>query len=172
MGSLDGQYQQVRAAEATVLRTSGKSWVSTDSVSHRESHQSFRAVVTHSFLLKKKKIIVVELQCCVNFCCTAKCLRWYIYTLFPILFHYGLSHDIEYSLPCCTAGPCRWPIQYITVCICWSQTPSTSVPAPTFGDHKRALYISESISVLYICSFVSYFRFRRRAMVFVFLFMT
>ena len=65
------------------------------------------------FSFKKKKFLVVELQCCVNFCCTAKCLRWYIYTLFPILFHYGLSHDIEYSLPCCTAGPYSWSILHI-----------------------------------------------------------
>ena len=38
----------------------------------------------------------VELQCCVNYCCTAKWLSYtYIYVIFHILFHYGLSQDIE-----------------------------------------------------------------------------
>ena len=38
----------------------------------------------------------VDLQCCVNVCCTAK---WFSDTwiLFHILFHYGLSQDIEYN---------------------------------------------------------------------------
>ena len=30
-----------------------------------------------------------------------KCLHIYIYVLFYILFHYGLSQDIEYSSLCC-----------------------------------------------------------------------
>ena len=41
---------------------------------------------------------IVDLQCSANLCCTAK---WFSYiridTLFYILFHYGLSQDIEYS---------------------------------------------------------------------------
>ena len=41
---------------------------------------------------------IVDLQCCVNFCYTAKCLSYeQIYALSHSLFHYGLSQDIEYS---------------------------------------------------------------------------
>ena len=38
----------------------------------------------------------VDLQSCVNFCCTAKGFSYtYTYILFRILFHDGLSQDIE-----------------------------------------------------------------------------
>ena len=61
---------------------------------------------------------IVDLQCCVNFYCTAKWFS-YIYThLLHILFHYGLSQDIEYSSLCCIVGPCCLSILYIIVCIC------------------------------------------------------
>ena len=66
--------------------------------------------------LCKKKLFcsnIVDLQCCVNFWCTAK---WFSYThththththiLFHILFHCGLSQDIEYSSLCYIVGPC------------------------------------------------------------------
>ena len=47
---------------------------------------------------------VVDLQCCVYFCCTAKWFsNTYAYTY--ILFHifcYGLSQDVEYSFLCST----------------------------------------------------------------------
>ena len=42
----------------------------------------------------------------------------HIYILFHILFHYGLSQDIEYSSLCYTVGPCCLSIPYIIVCIC------------------------------------------------------
>ena len=81
---------------------------------------------------------IVDLQGCVNFCCTAKwCSYAYIYTvapgrktaqlwksqqrwdfLFHILFHYGLSQVTEYSSLCYTVGPCRLSTLYIIVCIC------------------------------------------------------
>ena len=49
----------------------------------------------------------VDLQCCVNFYCTGKWFSntyTYIYSS-HILFHYGLSQDIEYSSLCYTEGP-------------------------------------------------------------------
>ena len=47
------------------------------------------------------------MQCCVSFCCTAKWLSYaYMCLLFHILFHYGLSQDIEYSSLCYIVGPC------------------------------------------------------------------
>ena len=70
---------------------------------------------------------IVDLQCCVNFSCTAK---WFSYThththththiytfFFYILFHYGLSQGSEYSSLCFTVGPCCVSILYIIVCI-------------------------------------------------------
>ena len=57
---------------------------------------------------------IVYLQCCVNFCHTAKWFSlyiqtWYIYILSHIHFHYGLSQHIEYSSLCYTVEPCVYP---------------------------------------------------------------
>lgn len=52
--------------------------------------------------------------CCVNCCWTAKWFRYtYIYILFLILFHYGISQDIEYSSLCHTVGPCCSSVKVI-----------------------------------------------------------
>ena len=63
---------------------------------------------------------IIDLQCYVNFCCTAKWFSYmYIYVLLlNILFHCGLSQDIEYRSLCCTVGPCCLPILYILISIC------------------------------------------------------
>ena len=55
---------------------------------------------------------------CVNFFCTAEWLSYtYIHTyiLCHILFHCGLSQDIECSSLCCMVGPCCLSILYIVV---------------------------------------------------------
>ena len=51
----------------------------------------------------------------------------YIYSLFHILFHDGLSQDIEYSSLCSTVGSCCLSILYILVCIYQPQTPNPSL---------------------------------------------
>jgi len=38
------------------------------------------------------------------------CIYTYIYLLFIILFHHGLSQDIEYGSLCYTVGPCCYCI--------------------------------------------------------------
>ena len=40
-----------------------------------------------------------------------------IYVLFNIIFHYGLSQDIEYDSVCCTVGHCCPSIPWVIVCI-------------------------------------------------------
>ena len=68
---------------------------------------------------------IVDLQCCVNFCCAAKWFSYtYIHSFFSGLFHYGLSQDIEHSSLCCTVEPCCSSILYTIVCICRPQTPN------------------------------------------------
>ena len=82
-------------------------------------------------------------------------------SLIKVLFHYALVQDIEYSSLCNRVGPYYLSILYIMVCICSSQTPNLTVPQPPpllLGNPKAVLYVPESVSVLWIGSFVSYFR--------------
>ena len=58
---------------------------------------------------------IVDLQCCINFQCTAK---WFNYTCMCSLFHYDLLQDIEYNSPYYIVGPCYLSILYMVVCIC------------------------------------------------------
>ena len=70
----------------------------------------------NTFFLKKLLYWnIADLQCCVNYCYTSK---WFSYTYIYILFHYGLSQDIEYSFLCCTIGLCCLSILYIKAFIC------------------------------------------------------
>ena len=53
-----------------------------------------------------------------------------------ILFHYGLSQNIEYTL-----GPCCLTTLYVINCVCQSQPPSPSLPylPPPWQPHVFAL---------------------------------
>ena len=71
----------------------------------------------------------------------------HIYTFFfYILFHYGLSQDIQYSSLCYTLRPCCLSILNIMVCIYQPQTPNPSLPhTPPLGNHKSvqaSLYLN------------------------------
>ena len=67
---------------------------------------------------------IVDLQRCVNFCCTAK---WFTYSCTSILFNIpircGLSQNSEYSSLCCSVGPYCLSILCLLLCICWPQIP-------------------------------------------------
>ena len=65
---------------------------------------------------------IVDLQCCVNPCCTAKWLKFYTYihSFLNILFHYGLSQDIGYNSLCHPVGPCCLSILDVIV---WTNQP-------------------------------------------------
>ena len=49
-------------------------------------------------------IIIFTLQYCIGFA---------IYSLFHIIFHYGLLQDVEYRSMCYTVGPCFFHLFYI-----------------------------------------------------------
>ena len=58
------------------------------------------------------------------------------------------------SLP---SEPPKKSILYVVVCICQFQTPKLSFSLFPTGNHKFVFYIGNSISVLWIFSFVSFF---------------
>ena len=99
-------------------------------------------------------LIEIDSQCYVSFKCTA---QWLLYILFQILFHYRLLQNIEFGFLCYTIGLCWLFILYIIMCIIY-QLPNLSLPSPfPFGNHKFVFYVCESLSVLQINSFVSFF---------------
>ena len=74
----------------------------------------------------------------------------YIYILFPALFHYGLSQDIEYSSLCCTVGPWCLSILCVLVCICHPKHLIRPSPTPF---PQSVLYFCESVCFIemFIC---------------------
>jgi len=97
---------------------------------------------------------LVDLQCCVNFCCIAKWVHYtYICILFHILFHYGLSQNIEYSSVCYTVGPCYSVYNSLHLRIPNSQSVPPSQPLPTEGVRDIFCLISLHIFVSWMLSF-------------------
>ena len=59
---------------------------------------------------------IFDLQCCVNFYCTAQWLHD-THTHIYIIFHYGFSWDIEYSSLCYPVGPCCLSSKQLYTCV-------------------------------------------------------
>ena len=99
---------------------------------------------------------IVDLQYCVSFRCIAKWFRYiyvcvYIYfRFFSIIGYYKILNII----PCAILLLIYFMYSSLYLLIPYSQF----VPLP-FGNHKIVFYVCESVSVLYIDSFVLFFRF-------------
>ena len=87
---------------------------------------------------------IVDLQCCVNFCCTMKWFSYtYICTLFPIIFHYDLSQGTEYSRTLLVTHSIHAGLHLLTP-NSLSITPQPHMPR---GNHTSVLCFRDSISV-------------------------
>ena len=77
-------------------------------------------------------------------------IHTHIYVLFHVVFHYGLSQDIDYCSLCYTAGPCSLCIIYNNLLTPNSQSfPfSISLPLATSG------LFSVSVSLFLFCRYV------------------
>ena len=86
-------------------------------------------------------------QCCVDFCCAQSDSVICIYILLHVLFHYGLSQDIEWYTvgPWYIVGPCCLSILYIVVCICQSKVPNSSL------SHHPVLWETTSLFCMWVC---------------------
>ena len=71
-----------------------------------------------SLFLFVKNVIEVQLIYTVSFLLYNKVTQLYIYILFHVLFHHGLSQAIEYSSLCYTVGSYCLSILYTIICIC------------------------------------------------------
>ena len=74
----------------------------------------------------------------------------HIHSLLYILFHYGLSQDIEYSFLCYTLIPCCLSIRNVIVCFYQHQTFSPSLPIPLPLAITSLFSMFESVSILWI----------------------
>ena len=101
------------------------------------SFSSFLAYARHSCLRDLINVFywsMIDLQYCINFCCTAK---WYF---FRIIFHYGLSYDIKYSSLCYTVGPfCLIHSTYSGLHLLIPNSQYIPLPLPPLGNDKSVL---------------------------------
>ena len=72
------------------------------------------------------------------------CIYKDIYILFNILFHYGLSQDIEYSSLCCTVDFIIYPLYMPSFASAHPKLPFHALnPQP--HNHKSVVYVWESV---------------------------
>ena len=71
-----------------------------------------------------------------------------------ILFHYGLLQDIENSSLRYMVGPCDLPILSITVCICWSHTPTPSFLHPVISWRPSVCSLSLWVCLCFVDKFI------------------
>ena len=97
---------------------------------------SFKFLWGHKVFFNLLYWNIVDLQCFVNFYCTAKwfscvcvCIHMCVCILFHI-FHYGLSEGGEYAFLCSTVGACCYP-SYIWKGSWWTYLQSRSRDADT-----------------------------------------
>ena len=109
------------------------------------------------FLFFKKFILlfsIVDLQCCIKFCCTEKWLsstNVHMYILSHVLFCHGLSQVIEYSFLCYTVGPCCLSIIHpLHLLVPKSQAPSPLATTSLFSMSllSLSLLISDSQEIM------------------------
>ena len=121
-------------------------------------------VLFHSLISHSSKVFflicwsILDLQCCINFCYTAKWFSYtYIHILFHILFYCGVSQHIEYSFLCYMVGSTLLFIHSMCnslhLLIPNSQSiPLLPTPAPPYPlpwqSHKSVFYVFESVSVM------------------------
>ena len=76
----------------------------------------------------------------------------YISILFQIISQFRLLQSFEQSSLCCTVGPCRLSILYITVCACQSLTPHLYISSalPLYPLVTVRLF-SKSVSLFLLC---------------------
>ena len=87
---------------------------------------------------------IVDLQRCTNLCCTAKWLS-FIDILLYILFHDGLSWDIEYNSLCYSVGPCWLSILNVIVVTTNPKLPVyPSLPHP-LATASQELFVSYTL---------------------------
>ena len=119
----------------------------------------------------KKCFIIVDLQCSVNFCCTAQEPSYayinthththkYTHSFSHIILHRVPSQEIRCSSLCCTAGS---HIIHSTCSSSHLRTPNSQsipLPPPPPHNHKSVLHVHEFLSFVQIGSFVPYIIFQ------------
>ena len=86
---------------------------------------------------------VVDLQCCVSFCCTAYDTVTHVcVSLSHTIFLHGLSQETGQRSLCCTGGPhCLSTLNVKSLPLPTPNSPSNPCPPLPLGNHKSLLYV-------------------------------